>query len=297
MHLVTGTGNSPSPGQPTPGVVKQDKSSGGSVDTTKTRPDPQRVRMSSGERLIGAAKGKQSDTEALCHPPPPRTRILSWEKMKLTKGSIDLVYFLVHKLLDFWVPDPPPPPPPLKQDSAHPPASAPISRIRQVRLLIDAEQTYMQVAIDHFALKMQREYNQQFPTIFNTYQCYLDFARNRLDNDLERSQREGWVFAAKLVRGAWARTGSRLDRDGGRPPEGPHQGTPTRIPDLSDWRQTEAACVAIHGAPIRIGLQHDTTGVAWARGGQGGGAPAPMDSLPLNMRRSNPQPPGGKITK
>ena len=28
--------------------------------------------MSSGERPIGAAKGKQSDTEALCQPPPPR---------------------------------------------------------------------------------------------------------------------------------------------------------------------------------------------------------------------------------
>ena len=32
---------------------------------------PQRVRMSSGARPIGAAKGKQSDTEALCQPPPP----------------------------------------------------------------------------------------------------------------------------------------------------------------------------------------------------------------------------------
>ena len=53
-----------------PGVVKQDKSSGGSVDTTKTRSGPQRVRMSSGERPMGAAKGKQSDTEALCLPPP-----------------------------------------------------------------------------------------------------------------------------------------------------------------------------------------------------------------------------------
>ena len=27
--------------------------------------------MCSGERPIGAAKGKQSDTEALCQPPPP----------------------------------------------------------------------------------------------------------------------------------------------------------------------------------------------------------------------------------
>ena len=72
MHLVNGTGNSLSPGQPTPGVVKQDKSSGGSVDTTKTRSGPQRVGMCSGKRPIGAAKGKQHNTEALCQPPPPR---------------------------------------------------------------------------------------------------------------------------------------------------------------------------------------------------------------------------------
>ena len=33
--------------------------------------------MSSGERPIGAAKGKQSDTEALCQPPnPPPPRII-----------------------------------------------------------------------------------------------------------------------------------------------------------------------------------------------------------------------------
>ena len=33
--------------------------------------------MSSGERPIGAAKGKQSDTEALCqYPPPPLGNLL-----------------------------------------------------------------------------------------------------------------------------------------------------------------------------------------------------------------------------
>ena len=55
MHLVNDMGNSPSPGQATPRVVKQDKSSRGSVDTTKTRSDPQRGRMSSGERPMGTA--------------------------------------------------------------------------------------------------------------------------------------------------------------------------------------------------------------------------------------------------
>ena len=82
MPLVNGTGNSTSPGRPTPGVVKQDKSSGGSVDTTKTRSGPQRVTMSSGERPIGAANGKQSDTKASCQPPapppPPGTRPCCW---------------------------------------------------------------------------------------------------------------------------------------------------------------------------------------------------------------------------
>ena len=70
MHLVNGMGDSPSLGQLTPRVVKQDKSSTGSVDMTKTRSDPQRVRISSGERPIGAAKGKQFNTMASCQPPP-----------------------------------------------------------------------------------------------------------------------------------------------------------------------------------------------------------------------------------
>ena len=64
-------GQQPVSGTANPGVFKQDKSFKGSVDTTKTRSGPQRVRMSSGERPIGTTKGKQPHTEALCQPPPP----------------------------------------------------------------------------------------------------------------------------------------------------------------------------------------------------------------------------------
>ena len=71
MHLVNGTGNSPVSGTADPGVVKQDKSSRGSIDTTNTRSDPQRVGMYSGERSMGAAKGKQTNTMASCQCPPP----------------------------------------------------------------------------------------------------------------------------------------------------------------------------------------------------------------------------------
>ena len=69
MHLVNGTGNSPSLRRPDPGVVKQDASSRGSVDTTNTRSDPQRVGTC---RPIGASNGKQTKTMASRqHPPPP----------------------------------------------------------------------------------------------------------------------------------------------------------------------------------------------------------------------------------
>ncbi|MDP2438277.1 MAG: proline dehydrogenase family protein [archaeon] len=74
---------------------------------------------------------------------------------------------------------------------------------KKVKLLIDAEQSYLQPAIDHFTCNLQRLYNREQPIVFNTYQAYLINARSHMAADLLRSQREGFWFAGKLVRGAY----------------------------------------------------------------------------------------------
>ena len=42
-----------------------------------------------------------------------------------------------------------------------------------MRLLLDAEQTCMQPAVDALAVAFQRTYNQEAAVLLNTYQCYL----------------------------------------------------------------------------------------------------------------------------
>lgn len=73
----------------------------------------------------------------------------------------------------------------------------------KVRMMIDAEHSYFQPAINHAAVELQRRYNKKEPIIYNTYQCYLIDSHERLVMDLQRARREGWHFGAKLVRGAY----------------------------------------------------------------------------------------------
>jgi len=86
-----------------------------------------------------------------------------------------------------------------------------------VKLLIDAEQTYMQPAIDHLALLMMQKYNKERPIIFNTYQCYRKDTPERVACDMNRAARQGFVFAAKAVRGAYLVQERRLAAERGYP--------------------------------------------------------------------------------
>ncbi len=70
-------------------------------------------------------------------------------------------------------------------------------------LMIDAEESWIQNAIDNLALTLMRKYNKEKATIFNTYQLYRHDKLASLITDLTIGQAEGFILGAKLVRGAY----------------------------------------------------------------------------------------------
>jgi proline dehydrogenase len=72
-----------------------------------------------------------------------------------------------------------------------------------VKIMFDAEHSYFQPAIHNIVLDLQRTYNKDTARVYNTFQMYLKSSERELERSIVLSEREGWHFATKLVRGAY----------------------------------------------------------------------------------------------
>ncbi len=74
---------------------------------------------------------------------------------------------------------------------------------KDVRLLVDAEETWIQNPIDELVYEAMRKYNTQKAILYNTFQHYTVLAAEKLFEAHALSQKEGFYLGAKLVRGAY----------------------------------------------------------------------------------------------
>ena len=73
-----------------------------------------------------------------------------------------------------------------------------------IRVMIDAEQTYYQHAIDNLVHNLQKKFNQSSPPIvYTTYQTYLKDSYHKISSHLKQAQLQQYIFACKIVRGAY----------------------------------------------------------------------------------------------
>uniref|UniRef100_A0A8D0HG10 Proline dehydrogenase n=1 Tax=Sphenodon punctatus TaxID=8508 RepID=A0A8D0HG10_SPHPU len=88
---------------------------------------------------------------------------------------------------------------------------------RGVRVLVDAEYTYVNPALSLVTLAMMVAWNRERPWVWNTYQAYLKDSFERLPYDAALAESLGVCFGVKLVRGAYLDKEKILARNGGYP--------------------------------------------------------------------------------
>ncbi|MFD2514483.1 proline dehydrogenase family protein [Pontibacter locisalis] len=74
---------------------------------------------------------------------------------------------------------------------------------RDVRVFIDAEESWIQDTIDNLTYEMMELYNKDKANIYNTYQLYRHDRLDVLKRDFENAILGGYHLGAKLVRGAY----------------------------------------------------------------------------------------------
>ena len=78
-----------------------------------------------------------------------------------------------------------------------------LSQDRNVKLFIDAEESWIQDAIDDLVYNMMAKYNQEKAIVFNTIQLYRTGRIEAMKKQIDISEIGGYFMGFKLVRGAY----------------------------------------------------------------------------------------------
>jgi proline dehydrogenase len=74
---------------------------------------------------------------------------------------------------------------------------------KKVGLFVDAEESWIQNPLDEIAHEMMAQFNVDYPVVFNTVQLYRKDRLAFLKTAHQKAKASGYIYAAKLVRGAY----------------------------------------------------------------------------------------------
>lgn len=125
---------------------------------------------------------------------------------------------------------------------------------RDLIVYFDAEESWIQNAIDHVVTIMMRRYNKEKAIVFNTYQMYRHDRLAAIMKAHEDAQKDGYVLGVKTVRGAYMdRERARAQEMGYETPIYPDKNGTDNAYDMAikyclDNIDTIALCNATHNA-------------------------------------------------
>jgi len=92
-----------------------------------------------------------------------------------------------------------------------------LAQQKDVKLLIDAEESWMQDAADDLITQMMRKYNTKKAIVFNTLQMYRHDRLDYLKDLHQKANDEGFYIGMKLVRGAYMEKENERAQEKGYP--------------------------------------------------------------------------------
>ncbi|WP_229311157.1 proline dehydrogenase family protein [Larkinella soli] len=110
---------------------------------------------------------------------------------------------------------------------------------RNVRIFVDAEESWIQETIDELTYEMMDKYNHHQCIVYNTYQMYRWDSFENLKKATETARKKGYYLGVKLVRGAY------IEKERIRAHEGEYQDPihPTKEETDRDFNQAIDFCL------------------------------------------------------